>query len=339
MWSKQAHKSFVKGVAFIPGHSDQFLTAAADSLVKLWHPSEQKPRNTFQGEAAFTGIDCHRQGRLFATSGSSLQVWDLERAEAVQSFTWGADTVNTLKWNQAETSIVASCGADRSIMIHDIRMKSSLSKIVLSMSSNSISWNPMEPFYFTAANEDHNGYVFDMRYLDKAVNVLRGHVGAVLDIDYSPTGQEIVTASYDKTIRIFDVRAGSSRDVYYNKRMQRLFSVQFSMDSNYLLSGSDDGSIRIWKSKASAKLGVTNPRQEAALNYANSLKERFKSMPEIKRIASHRLLPKHIKSASRITQIQRESSKQKDENRRKHSKPGTVPEANIRKDIVVAVKK
>lgn len=342
-WSRQAHQAFIKGVAFLPhyGHDQQqqFLTAASDKFVKIWDSSETKAKAIFEGEAPFTGIDVHRQGRLFATSGATVDIWDVERAEPIQTFSWGADTITAVKWNQAETSILASCATDRSIMLHDMRMKSSLSKVILSMSSNALSWNPMEAFYFTVANEDFNAYVFDMRYLEKAVNVFKGHSGAVIDVDYSPTGQQVATASYDKSMRLFDVRAGSSRDIYHTRRMQRLFSIRFSLDSSYLLSGSDDGSLRIWKTQASAKLGVSNPREAAALHYADALKEKFKAMPEVQRISNHRLLPKHIKSASRIAQIQRESVKRKEANRRKHSKQGTVPHSNIREDVVVTIKK
>ncbi len=276
---------------------------------------------------------------MFSTSGATVDVWDVNRAEPVHTFSWGADTINTVRWNQAETSILASCATDRSVMFHDMRTKSSLAKLILSMSSNAVSWNPMEAFYFAVANEDHQTYVFDMRYLDKAVNVLRGHVGAVLDVDFAPTGQEIVTASYDKTIRIFDVRKGSSRDIYHNRRMQRLFCIKFSMDSKYVMSGSDDGNVRVWKSQAAAKLGVASPREQAALNYSSALTQRYGELPEVKRVLTHRIIPKMVKSASRISQIQRDSIKRKEENRRKHSKPGTVQASNIRKDIVVTVKK
>ena len=79
----------------------------------------------------------------------------------------------------------------------------------------------MEAFNFSIANEDHNCYTFDMRNLSKATNILKDHVSAVLDIDYSPTGQEIVTGGYDRSIRIFNVQDGHSRDVYHTKRMQR----------------------------------------------------------------------------------------------------------------------
>ena len=70
-----------------------------------------------------------------------------------------------------------------------------------------------EAFNFTAANEDHNLYSFDMRKLDKALCVHKDHVSAVMDIDYSPTGKEFVTGSYDRTVRIFGNTAGHSREV------------------------------------------------------------------------------------------------------------------------------
>jgi len=34
---------------------------------------------------------------------------------------------------------------------------------------------------------------------------------SVLDVDYAPTGKEFVSGSYDKSIRIFNVRKGHSR--------------------------------------------------------------------------------------------------------------------------------
>ena len=94
-------------------------------------------------------------------------------------------------------------------------------KIVLAMRSNAVAWNPMEPFNFTVANEDHQLYTFDMRYLDKAAHIHRDHVSAVMDVSYSPTGREFVTGSYDRTIRIFPTRSTQSREVYHTKRMQR----------------------------------------------------------------------------------------------------------------------
>lgn len=56
-------------------------------------------------------------------------------------------------------------------------------------------------------------YTYDMRYLAKPIMVHMDHVSAVLDVDYAPTGKEFVSASFDKTIRIFAKDGGHSRSV------------------------------------------------------------------------------------------------------------------------------
>ena len=93
--------------------------------------------------------------------------------------------------------------------------------MTLRLASNAIAWNPMEAFNFAVANEDHNAYIFDMRKMDRALNVLKDHVAAVMDVEFSPTGEELVTASYDRTVRLWNRAQGHSRDIYHTKRMQR----------------------------------------------------------------------------------------------------------------------
>src|SRR5204862_8191678 len=111
--------------------------------------------------------------------------------------------------------------SDRTILRYCVRSTMPVSKLVTQLKSNSISWNSMEAFNFAAASEDHNVYIYDMRKMNRALNVMKGHVSAVLDVDFSPTGEELVSGSYDRSIRIFRSREGHSRDVYHTKRMQR----------------------------------------------------------------------------------------------------------------------
>ena len=98
---------------------------------------------------------------------------------------------------------MGATASDRSILLYDTRGATPLRKVILKMRSNSLAWNPIEAFTFTVANEDYNLYTFDIRKLTLPVNVHMDHVSAVMDLDYSPTGKEIVSGSYDKTLRIF----------------------------------------------------------------------------------------------------------------------------------------
>jgi len=64
-----------------------------------------------------------------------------------------------------------------------------------------------------------------------------------------------------------------------------VFSTAFTADARFVLSGSDDGNVRIWKAKASDKLGVIDTRERAAMEYRDSLKERWKMDPEVGKVS------------------------------------------------------
>ena len=193
----------------------------------------------------------------------------------------------------------------------------------------------MEAFNLAVANEDHNIYIFDVRKMSRALNVLKDHVAAVMDVSFSPTGEELVSASYDRTIRLWNRAGGHSRDIYHTKRMQRVFSACFTPDSNYILSGSDDGNVRLWRAKANSRSGIKSARQRQKLEYDDALKERYKHMPEIRRIMRHRRLPKQVKKAGEIKGEEVKALKRRVENERKHSRKGEVKRRPEREKMVL----
>lgn len=142
---------------------------------------------------------------------------------------------------------MATAGSDRGIALYDLRTSTPIRKLIMQTKTNSIAWNPMEAFNFTAANEDCCLYSYDMRKLQSATCVHKDFVSAVMDVDYSPTGREFVAGSYDRSVRIFSHNGGHSKEVYHTKRMQRIFAVRFSGDGSYVFSGSDDMNVRVWK--------------------------------------------------------------------------------------------
>ncbi|KAK6884703.1 Protein SOF1, partial [Candida tropicalis] len=251
-------------------------------------------------------IDHHREDDLFVTGGAAIQLWDINRSKYISNLSWGCDNINTVKFNQSETNIIASTGSDNSIVLYDIRTNTPVHKAVTSLRNNALCFNPMEPFNFASACDDTNAYSWDMRKMEKPKKTYKGHVAPVMSVDYSPTGQELVTGSWDKTIRIFPALNGRSRDIYHTKRMQRVSAVMFTTDSKYILSGSEDTSIRVWRARSDQRSAVKSARERAKLEYDDKLKERYQYMPEIRRIANHRHLPKVVKKAE---EIRRNSSK------------------------------
>ena len=158
-----------------------------------------------------------------------------------------------------------------------------------------------------------------------------------LDVDFSPTGQEIVSGSYDRTVRIFRADQGHSRDIYHTKRMQRVFAVKYTLDSRYVLSGSDDGNVRLWKAQASEKLAYQKTRERAALEYQEKLVERYRHLPDVRRIERQRIVPGSIKGAQTKKRIMLESRKRREENDRRHRKEGERPIIAERSKAIIKV--
>jgi WD repeat and SOF domain-containing protein 1 len=296
----QAHSGPLTGISVDNENGECYVTTGQDSQLKLWNlPVDVKGDLTEPAHSiALNGVP-HSVSHLakstdFVTCGEGISVWKAYRDSPVRVYDVGHNTIQNIRCNPVEPTVLAACSSDRSIFLLDTRQKVPLTKVVLKLRSNTVAWHPLESYTFTAANEDYNLYTFDMRFLDAARNVHHGHTAAVMDVDYSPTGKEIVSGSYDRSLRIFAIESSRSREVYTAPRMQYVLSVVWTMDSKYILSGSDEMNIRLWKANASEKLGPLRPREKASLQYSERLKETYQHHPEVGRIVRHRRVPKAI---------------------------------------------
>lgn len=324
IWHATGHENIVKGLAWTK--NSQLLSCASDKTIKLWDPynsvSDSEPVATWLGSSGFNSISHHRHKNAFAVASDVISIYDLERPTAApEVIAWPAkaDTITSVAFNQVETSVIASCATDRAVILYDVRTAMPVAKTVLSFACNAVTWNPMEAYNFALASEDHDILIFDSRKMTRALNVLKDHVAAVMDVQFSPTGQELVSASYDRTLRIWRRDEGRSREIYHTKRMQRLFAARWTPDSKYVLSGSDDGNVRIWKANASKTEGPKSTKQRQALEYNDALVSRFGHMPEIRRIKRHRHIPHVVKKAASIKREELNAIKRKEENERKHT--------------------
>lgn len=339
------HTGAVRGLS-VTLSGDALVSCSTDCTVKLWKvpfapletgpvQEDERPVLEFSGKNAFLGIDHHWDRQQFATAGAAVDIWDHERSDPIHTFSWGADTVTSVRFNPAEPDLFASTSSDRGIALYDLRTSTPVRKLIMQTKSNAIAWNPMEALNFTVASDDSCLYTYDMRHLDSATCVHKDFVSAVMDVDYSPTGREFVAGSYDRSVRIFAFNGGHSKEIYHTKRMQRVFAVRFSGDGTYIFSGSDDMNVRIWKANASEQLGTLLPREKQKNAYNKALIERHKHMPEIKRIVRHRHLPAALYKATKMRRTMEDSERRKNNNRIAHSAPGAIKVKAARKKKVV----
>ncbi|KAG2370851.1 hypothetical protein C9374_007129 [Naegleria lovaniensis] len=304
-------------------------------------PSYATPIQDVVSHNALLCIDHHYSDPIVVTSGHEyVQIWDCSgnsssslipgnssRLVCKQEYelATSTETIYSVKFNKVEKNLIAYCARDRTVGLYDMKTNQMIRAVTMQTKSNKVCWSPMNPFHFSAANEDGNVYTFDMRILEKGPLMMHsGHINAVMDVDYNPSGTEIVTAGYDKTIRIFrtDSTSYKAREVYHTKRMQRVFCVKYSGDGRYIYSGSDDQAIRIWKDERSAPLrgGGMTKKEQQQIEYNQKLIERYRSVEEVRKIANHRHLPHRVKTQSKEMQKEREAEDRREKIRERFTK-------------------
>src|SRR5258707_5500316 len=70
-------------------------------------------------------------------------------------------------------------------------------------------------------------------------NIFKTHSNSVESVDFSPNGQLVASASGDKTVRIWNMRDGSTR--VFSDSAQGLWCVTFSPNGQYIVAGNSTG--------------------------------------------------------------------------------------------------
>ncbi|KAH9976620.1 WD40 repeat-like protein [Lactifluus volemus] len=331
-----AHQGKISGLCW--ADENRMLSCGVDRNIKMWDvrpgaaseyseagPSQPKPLAVFPGKGTLHSIDHHSRDPLFATSSTIVQVWDETKSAPVMDITFStsAESVTGVRFNPSESSVLASVGSDRTFILYDIRTGKAERRVVMQMKNNDLSWSPTFPTTILLASEDHNLYTFDIRRLNTPTQIYKAHVSAVTSCDWSPTGTEFVSGGWDRTLRIWQEGRGTHPEVYHTKRMQRVLATAFTADARFVLSGSDDGNVRLWKANASEKLGVVTA-------------QRWKMDAEIGKVQRSRHIPKPVYKAAQLKRTIEEAQRVKEERRRRHTRAGESKPKAERKKAVIA---
>jgi WD40 repeat protein/serine/threonine protein kinase len=109
----------------------------------------------------------------------------------------------------------------------------------------------------------------EVRAADAELAVLSGHGNSVIFAAYSPDGARIVTASADKTARIWDARTGAQLAVL-SGHDDRVFTSAYSPDGARIVTASADKTARIWDARTGAQLAVLSGHGDVVYSAAYS---------------------------------------------------------------------
>src|SRR5258708_34110919 len=90
-------------------------------------------------------------------------------------------------------------------------------------------------------------------------NAFKGHTDFICSLDFSQNGRLLVSASYDNTVRLWNVRYGTWKVLtdenhsFLNYDYYK--SAKFNPDGKYVAASHSDGAVRIWDSRLGQLVG------------------------------------------------------------------------------------
>ncbi|XP_028409152.1 periodic tryptophan protein 1 homolog [Dendronephthya gigantea] len=253
---------------------------AIDSALTLGEKKKNKHKKKSKGSIghvdAVLDLSWNRNARNILCSGSAdstVVLWDLAEAKAVQALTHHNNKVQSVCWHPYEAQSLLTGSFDKTAQVVDCRSpEGSCRSWKLKGEVECTIWNHFSPFYFLASTDKGSIFCCDVRTNDP-VFTLHAHDEAVTGIALSSQLPGcLVSVSQDKFVKVWDIENDkpsfiASRDM----KMGSILNVSPCPDSPYIFTlGGEKQGLQIFDITQSAPAWKHFENRQCLVNVANA---------------------------------------------------------------------
>ena len=232
--------------AFSP-NGGTLATSSSNGGIKLWDATTRtEVFNFISGGGRYVVFSPDGGTVAIASWDRTVRLWDLATKTRVANLEGHTDQVASLAFSP-DGGTLASASWDRTVRLWDLATKTQVA--ILEGHLYEVFSVSFSPDGATLASGSSHSQRLDMLKLwDVSTRMeianLKGHRAAVRSVAFSPDGSTLASASWDLTVRLWDVV--TRKQVAALGHASAVNSVSFSPDGSILASGSDDGQVRLW---------------------------------------------------------------------------------------------
>lgn len=189
----------------------------------------------------------------------TVRLWDGRSGQLLKVFQRHTAPIRQAQFSPDSTQVISG-SLDKTAIVWDIATSQPQATISQPDRISSVSYAPK------GAQVAIAGWDGSVRLADAATGELllslKGHRGAVLDMQFSPDGRSLVTASVDGSARLWDLETGEEQaqlrpNLQTPEVIRRAF---FSPDGQYIATLTDEGKLDLWAANWQTLLRLARDR-------------------------------------------------------------------------------
>ncbi|GAX77292.1 hypothetical protein CEUSTIGMA_g4738.t1 [Chlamydomonas eustigma] len=238
------HKKWITSIAWEPAHVAypcvRFCTGSRDNMVKIWNANtRQCVLSMSNHQMMVTAVKWGGEGLIYSASRDcSISCWDATDGKLVRVFKGHGHWVNTLALS---TEHVLRTGAHD----HTGRAPSDPEEAKAQALQRYQAATSGLPERMVSGSDDFTMFLWTPSTSKQHVARMTGHMQLINQVQFSPDGRWILSASFDKSVKLWDGLKGTFI-ASFRSHVGPVYQVAWSSDSRLFVSGSKDSTLKVW---------------------------------------------------------------------------------------------